>query len=200
MKLILPTRYAIKFNAEFVPQDFNKWIKLDTTEYEKNSQFKLNEYKSVVIKSKEQNILLKMGGINFVINQNWIYFPLFPLYHDCYITLSPNIDIYINPNLENDNNNELNQPMVDNDVIFYNLKIIDDSDQLISGNKYLLGTHGMIGLTEMKYVDVDIEKFYYEYEKENNKLLIVDSKKIMNDIYLIDKYYQLDAIKICKFV
>jgi len=35
IKLILPTRYAIKFNAEFAPQDFNKWIKLDTTEHEK---------------------------------------------------------------------------------------------------------------------------------------------------------------------
>lgn len=35
MKLILPARYAIKFNAEFVPPDFDKWVKLDTSEYEK---------------------------------------------------------------------------------------------------------------------------------------------------------------------
>jgi len=49
-----------------------------------------------------------MWGINFVTNQNLIYFPFFPLYHNYHITLSQNIDIYSNPNLENDNNNELN--------------------------------------------------------------------------------------------
>ena len=47
------------------------------------------------------------------------------------MSLSLNIDIYINPNLENDNNNELNQPIVDNKVIFYNMKIIDELSQLI---------------------------------------------------------------------
>jgi len=35
MNLILPKKYAIKFNAEFIPPDFDKWIKLDTSGYEK---------------------------------------------------------------------------------------------------------------------------------------------------------------------
>lgn len=197
MKLILPARYAIKFNAEFVPPDFDKWVKLDTSGYEKNYQFELNDYSSVVIKSKEQNILLQMAGINFVINQNWIYFPFFPLYSYCRITLTPNIDIYINPNF--DTNNELNQPMIDNDVIFCGTKIIDESGKPIDDDKYLLGTQKMIGLTTRKYIDMDIEKFYYEYENENNKVN-TDKEKIINDINLIDKYYQYDAIKICKFI
>lgn len=199
MKLILPSRYAIKFNAEFVPPNFDEFIKLDTSGYEKNHRFKLNNYSSVVIKSKEQNILLQMGGINYVINQNWIYFLFFPLYHDCYITLSQNIDIYINPNLDIDNN-KLNQLMIDNNVIFYNMKIIDDeSNKLIDDNKYLLGAGKMIGLATNKYIDIDIEKFYYEYEKENNKVN-TDKEKIIDDINLIDKYYQYEAIKICKFI
>jgi hypothetical protein len=193
MKLILPTRYAIKFNA-----DFDKWVKLDTSEYEKNYQFLLNDYSSVVIKSKEQNILLQISGINFVINQNWIYFPFFPLYSYCNITLTPNIDIYINPNFDIDENNELNQPIIDNDVIFCGIKIIDETSGI--NNNYLLGTSKMIGLTAKKYIDIDIEKFYYEYENENNKLLYVDKEKIINDINLIDKYYQYEDIKICKFI
>lgn len=198
MKLILPTRYAIKFNAEFVPPDFDKWIKLDTSGYENNCQFLLNDYLSVVIKSKEQNILLNLAGVNYTVNQNYIYFPFFPMYSYCNITLSPNIDIYINPNF--DANDELNQPMTDNDVIFCGMKIIDESSKLITNDRYLLGTQKMIGLTMRKYIDIDIEKFYYEYEKENNKLLYADKEKIIDDINLIDKYYQYDAIKICKFI
>lgn len=199
MKLILPSGYAIKFNAEFVPPDFDKWIKLDTSGYEKNYQFLLNDYSSVVIKSKEQNILLYMAGINYTVNQNHIYIPFFPRYSFCNIILSPNIDIYINPNFDTDVNNKLIQSMKDCDVIFYNMKIIDESSGLIGNNKYLLAIQGMIGLTTRKYIDIDIEKFYYEYEKENNKVNI-DKEKIINDINLIDEYYQLDAIKFCKFV
>ena len=180
MKLILPTGYAIKFNTEFVPPDFDKWIKLDTSGYEKNYQFLLNDYSSVVIKSKEQNILLRLAGINYSINQNHIYFPFFPIYSHCHITLSPNIDIYINPNLNINVNNELNQPLTDNDVIFYNMKIIDESSKLIGNDKNLLATQKMIGLTTRKYIEIDIEKFYYEYEKENNKLLYVD-KILLNE-------------------
>lgn len=89
--------------------------------------------------------------------------------------------------------------MIDNDVIFCGMKIIDETSGMNDNNKYLLGTSKMIGLTTKKYIDIDIEKFYYEYEKinkENNE----DKEKIINDINLIDKYYQYDAIKICKFI
>ena len=201
-QIILPIRYAIKFNVRFVPLDFDKWIKLDTSIYEINSKIELNNYKSLIIKSKESYILLDLGGIYYTINQNFIFFPLFPFYHYCYIKLSPNIDIYINPNFEPENNDELNKLMINNSVIFVGMNIINEkTNELIDTSKYnLMVIDKMIGMTTKKYVDFDIEKFYYEYEKENNKLLGIDNKKIINDICLIDKFYQLDAIKICKFI
>lgn len=200
MDIILPAGYAIKFNAEFVPLDFDKWIKLDTSGYEKNSVLKLNQYFSIIIKSKEEHILLRIGGINFVIKQNLIYFPFFPLHHEIKLTLSPNIDIYTNPICEFNENTGLNKIMIHNWTIFCGLNIIDDeTNKPIETNKYLLSADGMCGLTMKKYIDMDIEKFYYEYEKVNEENNI-DKEKIIENIYLIDKYYQLDAIKICKFV
>lgn len=145
MDIILPEKYAIKFNAEFVPPDFDKWIKLEPSGYEKNSIIKLNNYFSIIIKSKEEHILLQIGGCNYIIKQNLIYFPFFPLYHEINLTLSPNIDIYTNPICEFNENTELNKIMIYNWIIFCGLKIID-------------------------YIN------------------------------LIDKYYQYEAIKICKFI
>ena len=200
MDIILPKKYAIKFNAKFIPLDFDKWNKLDISGYEKNSILKLNYYKSIVIKSKEEHILLQIGGCNYMIKQNLIYFPLFPLYHYVNLTLSPNIDIYTNPICEFDENTELNKIMIYNWIIFCGLEIIDDeTNKPIETNKYLLSADGMCALAWRKYIDTDIEKFYYEYEKENEENNI-DKEKIIENIYLIDKYYQLDAIKICKFV
>lgn len=201
LNMKLPNEYAIKVNVEFVPTYFKKWIKLDTSEYKKNDVLKLNNYKSVVIKSNEQNILLKIGGINYIINQNWLYFPFFPKYHNCVLTLSPNINIYINPNYELDNNIlKLNKFLMDNCVIFYNMKIIDEkTNKLMGSDKYLLSIEGMCGATMKKYVDFNIEKFYCEYEKINDEQDI-DKAIINDDINFIDKYYQLEAIKICKFI
>lgn len=197
MDIKLPNEYAIKFNAEFVPIDFDKWTKLDI-DYEKNKVIVLNDYaKQVVIKSKEKYILLNLG-INYMIEQNWIYFPFLPLHHNIILTLSPNIEIYSNPN--SNYIFEFNKIMAINNIIFYNMKIIDnETNNQINSDTYLLGTDGIIALTRKKYIDIDIENFYYEYEKENNENNI-DEEITRNNINLIDKYYQFDAIKICKFI
>lgn len=80
------------------------------------------------------------------------------------------------------------------------MNIIDDeTNKPIETNQYLLSADGMCRLTRKKYIEFDIEKFYYEYEKENNKVN-TDKEKIIDDINLIDKYYQYEAIKICKFI
>lgn len=200
MDIILPKNYAIKFNAKFIPSDFDKWNKLDTSGYEKNSILKLNYYKSIIIKSKEEHILLQIGGCNSIIKQNLIYFPFFPLYHEINLTLSPNIDIYTNPICKFNENTGLNKIMIYNCIIFCGLEIIDvETNKPIETIKYLLSADGMCGLTMKKYIEFDIEKFYYEYEKVNEENNI-DKEKIVENIYLIDKYYQSDAIKICKFI
>lgn len=200
MNTKLLKKYAIKFNAEYVPTNFDKWIKLDTSEYKKNSIITLNDYSSVIIKSKEKHILLQMGGCNYKIKQNYIYFPFFPAHHLVNLTINPNIDIHTNPICEFNENTELNEIMITYYIIFCGLNIIDyETNKPFESNTYLLSADGMIGLTRKKYIDTDIEKFYYEYEKENNKVN-TDKEKIINDINLIDKYYQYEAIKICEFI
>jgi hypothetical protein len=205
MCLILPKKYAIKFNTKFVPEDFNKWTKLEFDD-KNNKKILLNDYKNTIIKSTETKILLNLGGLNFVIKQNCIYFPFFPEYHYFYLTLSPDIDIYIKNNVSavNFELNKIisrNNSTILNDVILYNLSIIDnETTDFIDSSKYLLVTNGMCGLTIKKYIDVNIEEFYYLYEQEENTEENVEKKEIQNNISLIDKYYQQDAIKICKFI
>lgn len=199
MILKLNDKYIIKFNTQYIPDNFNKWIKLDINEDDKNKQLKLNKYKSVLIKSKEKNILLQLGGINFIINENSLHIPYFPFYQYCFITLSINIDIYIIPNDESNECDDISKLLIDKSLIFSNLKIIDDEKKPIPSEHYLFLTDGMIGLTSKKYIDINIEKFYYEYEKENINDNI-EQHIINNNINLIDKYYQNNAIKICKFI
>jgi hypothetical protein len=195
MCFILPKNYAIKFNTKFVPEDFNKWTKLELDD-KNNKIILLNNYKNTIIKSTETKILLKIGGRDYVVKQDWIYFPFFTKYHEFTLILSPNINIYINNN-ELSTNNELNKIISFNDVIFHNLSIIDDVlNDFNDNSKYLFAVHGICGLMTKKYIDVNIEEFYYLYEQEET----VEKKEIQNDINLIDKYYQQDAIKICKFI
>ena len=89
-----------------------------------------------------------------------------------------------------DNRGSANRGLAFENITHKKLGVEEKADQL-KGVEYLKG---------LKYVDINIEKFYYEYEQENNKLPNIDKNKVLNDIYLIDKYFQLGAIKICEFI
>lgn len=106
----------------------------------------LNHCKNIIIKSSETKIMLNIGGLNLVIKHNWIYFPFFPEYHHFFLPMRPNVDIYIKNNYSVVNF-ELNKIIsrdnstILNDVIFYNLSIVDNGiDDNIDNRRYLLAT------------------------------------------------------------
>lgn len=229
-------KFVIKFDAQHIPVNFDKWIKLDTDKY-KDDEFRLNDYKSVVIKSTDSNILFRIGGgVKYVIKQNMVYFPFILIYHDCIIKLSSKISVYVNNDkseskfdlvhdqkvdllseLEPINiGDELHKLMMELSnskchisTIFSNLEIhpLDEDVEDVEDVECCLCMYDNYGICTKKaislYVDFDtpynIEKFYYEYQTLS-KELNVDDAKIIDNINLIDKYYQLEVIKIYKYI
>lgn len=229
-------KFVIKFDAQHIPVNFDKWIKLDTDKY-KDDEFRLNDYKSVVIKSTDSNILFRVGGVKYVIKQNMVYFPFIPIYHDCIIKLSSKISVYVNndkseskfdlvhdqkvdllsepePNIIGNELHKLMMELIKSKcyvgTIFLNLEIYYLDEDIIQdveqGDEFCMCMHdGMIRTYLEKQIckNIDtpynIEKFYYEYQTLS-KELNVDDAKIIDSINLIDKYYQLEVIKIYKYI
>lgn len=216
LNLLLAGNYIIEFNDQYIPFDFDKWRKLDTKECNENKLL-LDKYRSVIIKSMNSNILLQMGGTDYVIKHNTFYFPFLNNFHQCYIMLCPGIDIFINDELAspfetNNNAGELYKLMMKmmthisfdflNRTVFSGGKInYQNRGNIgqIEDNYNLHMAHGMYSIMNVKYIPVDIGEFYCDYQTINKKLN-VDDEKIIDDINLIDKYYQLGAIKFCEFV
>ena len=159
----------------------------------------LNEYYYVVIDSLRSNFFMILGGLRYEFEKGIKFLPVFPLYHDIQIEITPEIKIYIEPNIYNrvkvqkihyDYNyypsNELLSILNNFPYMYCNMNIVS-SDYI---NYFIAVENGIINPVLKKYKkNINEEKFYLDIELNN----------LNNLIHLYDKYIQYEFIKIYKF-
>ena len=197
-------KYYLHFDTNKLPLDFENWIKLDIQQDDLKKKYGcdnclfLNEYYYIVIEAKN-NFYMCIGGMEYELEKGTKYIPRFPLYHDIFIKITPEINIYIEPNMYNcvkvqkilyDYNyrpyNELLSLLNVFPYMYCNLNIV--SGHFI--NSDLVVDSEMCGsVPKIEKKNINEEEFYLDIEKQN----------LNYPIYLYDKYIQYEFIKIYKF-
>jgi hypothetical protein len=198
-------KYHLSFDTDKLPLDFDKWIQLDIKENDLKKVQKhtdsnflfLNEYYYVVIEAKN-NFNMHIGGIEYKIEKGLKYFPTFPKYHNFYVEITGETNIYIDPSIfdrvkvkkipydyEYFPDNELFTLLNNFQYSYKNLNFIDNLDEYL--DEHLVVVHDVCGIlpkNKIKYVGEN--ELYLDIEKNNKNY----------PIYLYDKYIQYEFIKI----
>lgn len=195
-------KYIIKFDCNQMPPDLSNYTLLDFAKAEKirfgsGDEIRLDCYThGVIIESEDENFQTNIGGRNYVIAKGKKYIPKFPAlykYNDLLIKITKNLKIYIN-NKNSEKINFLNSITKRMNMVCNNLMILKKNSSLKNLNGLLLQT-GNIGITsENSIVNIDENKFYYDY-KEHNK--DKNPHTIDLHIFLFDDLIQSNFIRIC---
>lgn len=200
-------KYYLSFDTNKLPLDFDKWIQLDIQQYDliKNTYHNtnclfLNEYYYVVIEAK-MNFNMYFGGIKYEFEKGLKYLPAFPVHHNVQIDITPEIKIYIEPNIYNRikinkiaydfkyyPSNELHSLLNNFPHMYENFNINDENNI----NYIMSFYHGISTIAHKNcQKNINENEFYLEIEKDK------DNQNY--PIYLYDKYIQYEFFKIYCF-
>lgn len=223
-------KYFISFDTNKLPIDFDKWIKLEnnmfTYDYKNISKksnidiFKnfnwlfLNQYYYVVVESKS-DFYMSCGSAIYKFEKGIKYLPIFPHYHDIYLKITSDVNVFIEPdiydyfvikknkfNYNYEPKQELFNLLTDFQFMYSNLNFTsvknlnnEDINNYVNQNKTcehkLVIENGMMTtlIYEMYNKNIDENELYLNLEMNGCDFLI----------NTIDKYVQYEFIKFYKF-
>lgn len=216
MKFDESKKYAIKFNTDSIPVDWNQWIQLDIKKipslYCMHGYFSLDSFGFVVIESFDEDFDIELGGTNYKFDKGRKYIPIFYGVHSARIKIKENLKIYVGPGYNKDFNNlenpidlknpDMSDKFLNGDsrggnplwyflyqfpIIYENLNL-NKSHDLYYKDCSLVFTNGMYGYGHFQSNSIPIENFYFDY--------INNANGSEDTISFIDNFVQHDIIKI----
>jgi len=191
-------KYSIKFNCNYLPENFNEWVESN----ELNNYDNIIKYGDDVVYTKPIIIFMPngdkyieiaklptiiesflhdfeidYGGQKIVFEKGRKYFPIFSGIHSFKLKLNDGIKIYKEPL---DWANEIFKLICSHTIIFDNIKILNSES---SNESKLVLRRGLSGIVPINYDIVNENEFYFKLEDKSK-------------IYSYDKYIQSDAFKI----
>ena len=197
--------YYLQFDTNKLPLDFENWIKLDIQQDDLKKKIHgddncifLNEYYYVVIEAKN-DFYMYFGGMKYELEKGTKYIPRFPLYHDIFIEITPEINIYIEPNM-------YNHVKVQKILYDHNYKPYNELLSLLNVYPYMYCNLNIVSGYYINYdlvVDCEMSGSVPKKEKKNISeeefYLDIEKQNLNYPIHLYDKYIQYEFIKIYKF-